>query len=464
MSKGEFGSATVPADRSTSMTSISLRSAPGTARTRRGAVSILTAFGVLLLLLIVGIGIDTALVMTANQQLQRAADSVALAAANQLQYTQANDYPLARAKALETAALQNIIRCGTTGIQIADNTANAPAPSGRTDMLIGAWRFNRTTNVFEFVRTDFSTGLPRANAVQIYPRCGDGTSNSPLALLFSPLFGATATSDVGRPATAVLAPRDNPLILVLDPTGAEALHFNGGITMDVEAGTIHVDSSHGCAFEVDGSSGLLMAQRTRVVGNVCIPPSSLTGDLITGSFYVPDPLAGLPAPIAGGMPDYDRITAAGTYNPGYYPRGITVNGGTIELNPGVYYIDRGITLTGNTLLRGSGVCLYLASQDFRTTGGSGVVISPPTSGTYAGISYFQARTNTTASSIGGTGAFDIRGTIYFPNATFGMSGNASRTIGRIIVWRLDISGNAGYVITGLDVPPPTDPPHVFLVR
>jgi hypothetical protein len=45
-----------------------------------------------------------------------------------------------------------------------------------------------------------------------------------------------------------------------------------------------------------------------------------------------------------------------------------------------------------------------------------------------------------------------------------MSGNASRTIGRILVWRLDISGNAGYVITGLGVPPSTEPPHVFLVK
>jgi Flp pilus assembly protein TadG len=430
---------------------------------RRGAITILTAVGVLVLLMIVGIGIDTALVMTANQQLQRAADSAALAAANQFQYAQASDWPLVRAKAIQTAALQSVIRC-PGGPQLADNPTNAPAASGRTDMLLGAWRFNRFTHAFEFVRTNFSTGLPRPNAIQIYPRMGDGTANSALALLFSPLFGATATSDVGRPATAVLAPRDQPLILVLDPTGAQALHFNGGITMDVEAGTIHIDSSNACAFETDGTSGTLMAQRTRVVGDVCIGSSSLTGDLITHSFYVPDPLASLPAPLSAGIPNYDRITIAGTYDPGYYPRGINVNGGVVTLNPGVYYLEHGITLTGNTTLVGNGVCLYLASQDFRTTGGAGVQITPPTSGTYAGISYFQSRSNTTASSIGGTGVFDIVGTIYFPNATFGMSGNAARTIGRIVVWRLDISGNAGYVITGLGVPPPTDPPHVFLVK
>jgi hypothetical protein len=355
-----------------------------------------------------------------------------------------------------------VIRCGT--LQLADNPTNTPSGTGRTDMILGAWRFNRITHAFEFVRTNFATGLPQPNAIQVYPRCGDGTANSALALLFSPLFGATGTSDVGRPATAVLAPRDQPLILVLDPTGAQALHFNGGITMDVQAGTIQVDSSDLCAFETDGSSGVLMAQRTRVVGDVCIGASSLTGDLITHSFYVPDSLAGLPAPVSASMTNYTKITDPGTYDPGYYPQGINVNGGTVTLNPGVYYIERGITLNGNTLLVGNNVCLYLASNDFKTTGGAGVQVTPPTSGPYTGIAYFQARSNTNASSIGGTGVFDIVGTIYFPNATFGMSGNASRTIGRILVWRLDISGNAGYVITGLGVPPSTEPPHVFLVK
>ena len=422
----------------------------------------MAAIVALVVLMLIGLGIDTALVMTANQQLQRAADAAALAAANQYQYTQASDWPLVRQKAIDTAALQSVVRCGT--LQIADNPTNAAAGSGRTDMLLGAWRFNRITHAFEFARTDFTTGLPRPNAIQIYPRCGDGTLNSPLALLFSPLFGATATSDVGRPATAVLAPRDQPLILVLDPTGADALHFNGGVTMDVQAGTIQVDSSDVCAWSVSGSSGVLMGQRTRIVGDVCIVQSNLTGDLITHSFYVPDPLASLASPASGGMTNYGIMQNPGTYQPGYYPRGITVNGGTATLNPGVYFVENGINLKGNAFLTGTGVCLYLASGGFVTNGTSGVQLTPPSSGTYAGISYFQARSNTTASSIGGTGTFDIVGTIYFPNAEFDMSGNVSRTIGRIVVWRLNISGNAGYVITGLGVLPTTDPPHVFLVK
>ena len=431
---------------------------------RRGAISILTALGILLLLMIVGVGIDTALVMTANQQLQRAADATALAAANQFQYAQAADWPLVRAKAIETAALQDVVGRGGSALQLADNPTNAVGASGRQDMLIGRWDFNRTTNVFEFVRTDFSTGLPHPNAIQIYPRCGDGTANSPLALLFSPLFGATATSDVGRPATAVSGPKDIPLILVLDPHGDRAFHLNGSVNMDVEAGTVHIDSDAACAFDVDGSSGILQAQRTRVVGDACYNPSNLSGDLITHSFYVPDPLAGLASPTTAGMTNYDRINSGGTYGPGYYPNGIGLTGGTATLNPGLYYIENGITLRGNSQVTGTGVCIYLATGASSTGGGAMLNLTPPTSGTYQGIAYFQSRTNTTTADIGGVGSFEIQGTMYLPNAMLMMSGNVSRRVGRIVVWRLDLSGNPGYEITGRGVPVPTDPPHVFLVK
>jgi len=436
------------------------------AASRRGSATLLGVIVILVLLGIIGLAIDTALVMTANQQLQRAADSIALSAANQFQYTQAANWPRVRAKALETAAEQRVIGRGTSGVQIADNPTNAVARSGRTDMLIGRWGFNRTSNVFEFVRTDFGTGLPAPNAVQIYPRFGDGTSNSALSLIFSPVFGATSTSDVGRPATAVLGRPDSPLILVLDPTSTSsgALHLNGGVTIDVEAGTVHVDSSNGCAFDTSGSSAVLSAQRTRIVGGACINASNLTGDLITGSYYVPDPLAGLATPSTSGMPNNNRIRTGGNYGPGYYPGGIRLNGGNANLAAGVYYVEGGIDLGGNSMLNGTGVCLYLATGAFTTNGNAGVTLTPPSSGTYAGISYFQGRSNTTASSILGGGAFAIEGTIYFPNATFGMGGNASRTIGRIVVWRLDISGNAGYVITGLGLPPPSGPLHVYLVK
>src|SRR5262249_18433114 len=152
--------------------------------------------------------------------------------------------------------------------------------------------------------------------------------NTPLELVFGPIFG-TSQSNVGRSSIARFGKPDNPLILVLNPHKPASLRLDGGAFMDVFAGTIQVDSDDACAFRVNGSSGLMESQRTRVVGDACLDvPSNLTGDLITHSPYVPDPLANLPEPTSAGLPDYGGIFGPGTYAPGYYPDGIQMNGGT----------------------------------------------------------------------------------------------------------------------------------------
>ena len=120
---------------------------------QRGTVLVWFALFLLTLVGLISLGVDVAKLMGARTQLQNAADAAALAAANQFQYAVPDDnWNAVRQKAIETAALQSVIRCGT--LQLADNPTNAPAGSGRTDMLIGAWRFNRITHAFEFVRTD----------------------------------------------------------------------------------------------------------------------------------------------------------------------------------------------------------------------------------------------------------------------------------------------------------------------
>ena len=51
---------------------------------RRGSIAFLSAIAVIVLVALVGLGLDMALVMTARQQLQRTADACALAAAAML--------------------------------------------------------------------------------------------------------------------------------------------------------------------------------------------------------------------------------------------------------------------------------------------------------------------------------------------------------------------------------------------
>jgi hypothetical protein len=244
--------------------------------------------------------------------------------------------------------------------------------------------------------------------------------------------------------------------------------------MDVLAGTIQVDSDHSCAFLMNGNSGLMEAQSTRVVGGACqITPSNLHGDLITGAPYVPDPLIGLPAPSTAGMINRGGITGPGTYLPGYYPDGIDFNTGFADLEPGIYVIGRnapakGIDLKGDAVVRSKpgGVLLYTEPGASITTAGSGsgFDLAPQLSGTYFGVTLFMARTGNGSAVIGGNGIFEIRGTFYIPNGPMKMHGDVTRTVGQMIVDTLEINGNARYRITGEDVRPATGPQFVYLVN
>ena len=453
---------------------------------RQGTVSLFSVIIIVALIGVVGLGLDTALVMTARQQLQRSADAAALAAAALLREPGqdttgvAANYQIARRAAQDTAAAasNDIVRCGQAGIALADNFANADDDVNQVgDIVLGAWRFDTGTNQFAFVRTDMNTGLPVPDAVKVRAQCASGSMNSQLELMFGATFGsifgsgANNVSNVGRASIAKLGRPDDPLILVLHRTQRGSLLFDGGVIMDVRAGTVQVDSSHGCAFNVNGSIGIMEAQRTRVVGGACLTPSNLTGDLIEGSPYVPDPLAGLAAPSTIGMPNRGGITAAGTYDPGYYPDGINMNGGIARLNPGIYVFGnnapaKGIDLKGDAFLEGERVLLYMEPGAAVNTGGSGagMRLTPMISGTYWGVTVFMARTGSADAVITGGGVFDVKGTFYVPNGDIEMRGDVTRLVGRIIVDTLTVRGNSTFVITGDDLPPPEGPLFVYLVN
>jgi hypothetical protein len=290
--------------------------------------------------------------------------------------------------------------------------------------------------------------------------------------MFGYLFGQT-DSNVGRSAIARQGRRPDPLILILHRTQRGSLTINGTARMNVLAGTVQVDSDDACGFLMNGTSGLMAAQATRVCGGACVATANIHGDLITGAPYVPDPLIGLPAPDPNSMTDRGAITAAGTYLPGYYPGGIDMNGGRAFLEPGVYVFGKnppgkGVNLKGDAVVQSNpgGVLLHLEpGADLITSGsGSGLDLAPMLSGVYNGVTIFMARTGNGKTVIGGGGVFEIRGTLYVPNGELKMHGDVARMVGRIIVDTQTIAGTAEYIITGDDVPPPTGPQFVYLVN
>ena len=184
-------------------------------------------------------------------------------------------------------------------------------------------------------------------------------------------------------------------------------------------------------------------------GNASFSPTPTTG-----AATLADPLAALAEPSTTGLTSYGAASLSGnsaaTIKPGVYS-GISVSGnGTLTMDSGLYIIEGGgFSVSGNASVTGSGVTIFNAGSKYPTTGGTyGSItlsgngsynLSPPTTGTYAGIVIFQSRDNTTALTISGN-ASGMTGTIYAPAAALTESGNAELNAS-IDVDTLSISGN-----------------------
>jgi hypothetical protein len=129
-------------------------------------------------------------------------------------------------------------------------------------------------------------------------------------------------------------------------------------------------------------------------------------------------------------------------------------------NGGVYYLNQGgLNFSGATLRMDSatsgGVLLYNAGTgsndkiDITGSPGGTVNLGPLTSGTYQGISFFQARNATENIQIAGTGAFNITGTLYAPNATLKITGNGgTASVGsQWIAKDVSVAGNGNVQLT-----------------
>jgi hypothetical protein len=139
-----------------------------------------------------------------------------------------------------------------------------------------------------------------------------------------------------------------------------------------------------------------------------------------------------------------------------YISGISITGkGNVTLQPGIYYMQGGgFSSTGQGTLTGNQVMIFnhpLSNSDTINLAGQGATtLSPPTSGTYQGITLFQSRTTTdqpTVSVTGtGTAPMYLSGTFYAPKALLAVSGNGTQdTIGaQYISDTLSIGGNGSF--------------------
>jgi Bacterial Ig-like domain (group 3)/MBG domain (YGX type)/NHL repeat len=277
----------------------------------------------------------------------------------------------------------------------------------------------------------------------------------------------------------------NGSIFVLDPSAGGALTLSGNASVSV-AGSVSVDSSSSSALSASGNAAIKASfvdvhGGVQKSGNASFSPAP-----VTGAAAVADPLVSLPLPGAPTLTKYGSESVSGnsvvTIGPGIYSQisvsgngqltmtagtyivqggGFTASGnGVVKLGAGSYILEGGgLSVSGNAAISGTGVTIFNVGSSYNpstgTDGGSfgGVTLSgngtvsltPPGSGTYAGILIDQARDNNKALTFSGNAMQGVTGTIYAPAAQLAESGNAqigsSSNPVSIIVDTLTLSGN-----------------------
>ncbi len=235
----------------------------------------------------------------------------------------------------------------------------------------------------------------------------------------------------------------------LNKTASNAFVVSGGSAVTADCGAlVRSDSSSGLV--VSGSLSSLTATTIGVVaagysaGTGAITPTPMVNVAPFG-----DPLASARAPTVGAIPSscttspdtsaghgYSVSGGAPTISAGTYCGGITVSGGTtLHLNPGTYILyGGGLTVSGGSNLVGNGVTFYntgttsgsSAYKPIVFSGGSTTSLMAPTSGSLAGILFFQDRsiTSTSQNTISGGGGAVFQGALYFATTPLVYSGGS----------------------------------------
>lgn len=187
------------------------------ARHRRGAMMVLIAICLPLLIIMAAFAVDVAWMQLTRTELRTATDSAARAGAKELSLKQSE--PAARTKA-QAAAARNLV--AGDGLQL----ANADVQIGKSTQA-GTGRFT------------FTPGGAKPNAVRVNGKRTNGSQSGPVDLLFSGVLG----HDTFEPAeTATSTQLDRDICLVVDRSGSMMWTLTGG--SNYPKGTKECDKPH----------------------------------------------------------------------------------------------------------------------------------------------------------------------------------------------------------------------------
>ncbi len=249
---------------------------------------------------------------------------------------------------------------------------------------------------------------------------------------FSSLF--TDPPTIRAAATATITPSGEYCVVSLEPLAVTGITVTGSSTLDLGCGMI-TNSTSGSAAVATGSS-LVNASPIAAVGGIPLSSNWGTSQLLPYTLAQIDPFAAIvPEPPSGTCADVlvepnQTVTLA----PGCY-RNMVLKG-NVTFQPGTYTLDGGsLQITSQATVDASaGVTFVLTSStgpgsigNVTIDGGSDTTIIAPTSGTYAGIALDNERAaqhTANANVIAGGSTSQFGGALYFPGQQLEFTGTS----------------------------------------
>ena len=377
----------------------------------RGQAVVIIAMTMTAMLMVLGLAVDAGQLYVARRTAQEAADAGAYAGAVVLY--QGGTAAQARAAATNDVGRNGFTNGGDGGLTSV--TVNLPPLSGP--------HAGNSTYVEVLITTQVRTALVPAQ--------------SQLNL-------------VGVRGVAGAEPLNNGYaIMALDRgNSVDAMYVASNGTVSIDGAGILVNSTNGEAADNQGTGNVQVAAPygTDVAGGT-------EGDwpnLTTGAPQRPDPFAGYPRPSVAGLTVHTSLppVVGGimTLQPGIYNVPISAAGGTvIRMSTGIYITKAGINGAGNADLQtlAGGAFIFNTVADYpastgtcasvRLTGNAASILAPLTTGTYAGLLFYQDPVCTADFVIAGNGSLSASGTIYLPTAEFYMDGSNATLTGSQLV-------------------------------
>lgn len=340
----------------------------------RGQVIPIVALALFVLFGAAAMAVDVGYLRYTQRIQQNAADSAAIAGANELAYT-------------------------------ADPTAAA-----RADAALNGFTHDGT-NVTVAVNTPPSTGpySGNANAVEVIV-----SARHPM--FFERALGIANTNVAAR-AVAIFGAGNGagPCIYALQSD------------IDMNSATVNAPS---CGIISNGimnlNSDRITAASIGAVGQINVNSSTFPEASPAHALAASDPCPTIRScayltanPPAQSPCNYSNLSLnswTGTLSPGVYCQSVNMNSSTVTLQPGLYVFTNGLN-ANSTSFTGSGVTLYIAQSSLNANSSS-FNLTAPTTGNYAGMLIYQPASNSSSANLNSSGSSDVAGAIYMPTGTF----------------------------------------------